>query len=418
MVPEYEFPEFGVVSGALDFVGLRDRIRIDEGGRVALGQIPSSTVGKGLVKGKSSVPIDCCLDCWSDDARLQQLYTGLASLHHEGRIRLRQRLIRDPARFDLQGVTGGSGFARVTLNGKTVTTYDVGDQGTINEPLLAKSDIYFKRSFSEAAKTSSGSAGSRVQPLGLNYPVYRTLPDRFALARAAFFGGWRSRAGQLVRLVDVAGWCSSLPREKQLDAKPDPGAPPRVLFLVRAWNAEDFPGCTPERIAQFNAINDMRAACVRALRSAFGPMFTGGFSHTEFARKYYPDALASNSAMTSKRRYLALLREHPICVATTGLHQSIGWKMGEYVALSKAVIAEKLHFEVPGPFADGINYLGFTTPEECVDKVQELVGSPDRRASLMQANRSYFETWLRPAALVWNSLAKAKGMKSAGELTE
>ncbi len=184
-----------------------------------------------------------------------------------------------------------------------------------------------------------------------------------------------------------------------------------------ASTVEDMRRCAAP-IQRLLATQSGRAACVRALRSAFGPMFTGGFSHTEFARKYYPDALASNSAMTSKRRYLALLREHPICVATTGLHQSIGWKMGEYVALSKAVIAEKLHFEVPGPFADGINYLGFTTPEECVDKVQELVGSPDRRASLMQANRSYFETWLRPAALVWNSLAKAKGMKSAGELTE
>lgn len=186
---------------------------------------------------------------------------------------------------------------------------------------------------------------------------------------------------------------------------------------LRAWNAEDFPGCTPGRIAQFNAINDMRAACVRALRGAFGPMFTGGFSHTEFARKYYPDALAPNSAMTSKRRYLALLRHHPICVATTGLHQSIGWKMGEYGALSKAIIAETLQYEVPGPFADGINYLGFTTPEECVEKVQKVVGSPDVKASLMQANRSYFEAWLRPASLVWNSLSKAIDMKSAGEPT-
>jgi len=148
----------------------------------------------------------------------------------------------------------------------------------------------------------------------------------------------------------------------------------------------------------------MRARCIRALRTTFGDTFTGGFSHTAFAQRHFPDALASHPNQTSKRAYLQLLQHHPICVTSGGLHHSIGWKMGEYVALSKAIISEKLAFDVPGPFADGTHYLSYQDAEGCVAAVQKLIDDAPLRHSMMTQNRTYFLQHLQPDRLVANSL--------------
>jgi hypothetical protein len=108
--------------------------------------------------------------------------------------------------------------------------------------------------------------------------------------------------------------------------------------------------------------------------------------------------------LTTKRQYLRLLAEHPICVTSGGLHRSLGWKLGEYVALSKAIVTERLAFEVPGEFAEGKNYLSYADAKGCVAAVKRLVHDQALRGSMMQSNRDYFLNHLRPDRLVANAL--------------
>lgn len=42
-----------------------------------------------------------------------------------------------------------------------------------------------------------------------------------------------------------------------------------------------------------------------------------------------------------------MVKESDICITTTGLHRSIGWKFAEYIAASKAIVTEKLNYS-PG----------------------------------------------------------------------
>lgn len=194
-----------------------------------------------------------------------------------------------------------------------------------------------------------------------------------------------------------------------VNAPPNADALPQVLFLVRAWDPEEFPGCTPNRTSHYHSVNEMRAHCVRALRSEFGGKFTGGFSHTDFAKSKYPDCLAPDSKLTSKSQYLELLKRFPICVTSGGLHGSIGWKMGEYVALSKAIVTERLSYQVPSPFEEGENFLAYDTPDGCVAAVRRLMDDPGLRTSMMQKNREYFLQHLRPDVLVLRTLSEALG---------
>jgi hypothetical protein len=104
------------------------------------------------------------------------------------------------------------------------------------------------------------------------------------------------------------------------------------------------------------------------------------------------------------------MRSHAICVATTGLHGSIGWKLAEYVAFSKAIITEKLVYTVPGDFGPGRNYIEFASPEDCAAAAMRLVEDRGLRERLMLNNVAYYRAYLRPDALVGNAMARARGV--------
>lgn len=129
----------------------------------------------------------------------------------------------------------------------------------------------------------------------------------------------------------------------------------------------------------------------------------GGLSDNDLAREMAPDVIIEPE-FTDRKNYLKLMKSSDICIGSMGLFESIGWKTGEYIAASKAIINEKLHYEVPGYFVNGKNYIEFSSAEECVNAVKELVKNPDRIYSMKLENNNYYNNFLRPDRLIENSL--------------
>jgi hypothetical protein len=102
--------------------------------------------------------------------------------------------------------------------------------------------------------------------------------------------------------------------------------------------------------------------------------------------------------------YYKLLRAYPICVATTGLHGSSSWKVGEYVAFSRAIVSERLKHLVPGEFAPGTNYLEFADPNRCVEEVEKLFSDSALRNRIMNNNHDYYLKYLKPDAMIRRTL--------------
>jgi hypothetical protein len=196
------------------------------------------------------------------------------------------------------------------------------------------------------------------------------------------------------------------PRLPQMQAPPDLRADPNVLFLVAAYDPYDDPTRSQEKVDDRIFVNETRARCLRLLKDALGPRFTGGFSHSRFTAGQYPDLVAP-AGSTSQPKYLRTLQSFPICVASTGLHGSTGWKLAEYVAFSKAILSERLVYETPGTFAPGRNYIEFTSPEECLNGAVRLIEDVGLRQQLMHSNAAYYRDYLRPDALVRNALTAA-----------
>ena len=97
-------------------------------------------------------------------------------------------------------------------------------------------------------------------------------------------------------------------------------------------------------------------------------IFNGGVPDTDFSRQYAPDLILGYKD-TNKSEYINKVKNTSICIATTGLHDSIGWRLGEYVSASRAIISQPLKYDLPGNFCVNKNYLEFDTINELIENI-------------------------------------------------
>jgi hypothetical protein len=354
--------------------------------------------------------ISCRLLYRSTSPHLQQLYTGFRLLQRSGFVRLSQQRRSTPIRYESTAPhLNGAGHAHldVVLGGSLRLHFDRHDAREIALGELEDCDFYFKRSYQRALVESLPPAQrGKLLPLGLNYRVLPDVSDLPALQRALGLSGFsRPALAAAKQALDTHNRFGFQPRVRGMESDPDLSAAPNVLFLVAAYDPYDDPTRTQEKIDDRISINETRARCIRLLREALGPRFTGGFSNSAFTQQNYPDLAWPASA--AQESYLRTLRSFPICVATTGLHGSTGWKFAEYVAFSKAILSEALVYDVPGDFAGGRNYLEFGSPEECVHAAIRLIEEPELRRQIMRNNAAYYRNHLRPDAMVKDALTRA-----------
>lgn len=347
---------------------------------------------------------------------LQQLYTGLWMLHQAGVIELTQRTRKENVRYAAGGAhlkDAGHAHMDVEINNELRLHFDTHDSMEIARGELESCDIYLKRSYLPAYVDQLPATQARkVLPLGLNYRVLPNTIDLLALRRSVLVrGSFRRRASVIGQAVDIYDLFGFRPRLRQMESVPELKATPRVLFLVAAYDPFDDPERAPDKVEERIQMNETRAQCIRLLRKEFGELFFGGFVDNHLVRKHYGDLAIPHDA-TSQKNYVAAVKAHAICIASTGLHGSIGWKLAEYVALSKAIISERLIYQVPGNFQGGQNYLEFTSPESCVEAAIQLMQNANLRSELMLNNAVYYHAHLRPDALMLYALLSAMKRKS------
>jgi hypothetical protein len=282
--------------------------------------------------------------------------------------------------------------------------YDVEDGYVIDWEARNRSletvDLCFKRSFNADLHASSPFA-ARFRPLGLVYHVTE---------RPGLTPRWRTPESYVRSLAKRVLGRDVSDHWRRFEDVPHQNEKPSVLFAARLWdprgeNGEYMADPVLARVDR-DPLNDLRVQLVRRLRSEFGPAFRGGLLATPYAREKYPDCVAGRS-VTSRRAFLDLVRQSDICVATRGLFGSNGYKLGEYVAASRAVVSESLFYTVPGDFEAGRNYLPFDDAEQCVEQVAALLADRSRIHGLQVANYGYYHRYVRPDRMVLNTLLVA-----------
>lgn len=260
---------------------------------------------------------------------------------------------------------------------------DLSDQrDLIDRTILDTVDTYFKRSFCPHSLSSlPADQRAKVEPFGLNNPAIsvgaalRLLWSRLGTGRSL-----RGIAADFRQLL-------ALPAPRQFECPPDEVAEEIVLFQTRVW---------PERDSLTIAINDERAALVRTLRQAFGQRFIGGLLPTPFARAQYADLITPFPY--SMRYYPQLVRRALVAIYSRGLHESVAFKMSEYLGASRCIVGHAPTTILPEPLVAGRNYLPFADPEECVAQCQRLLAHKDEAIAMRKANWAYYQSNAEPAA--------------------
>ena len=320
-------------------------------------------------------------------AHCDQIITGF--------LMLRERLGRErfPLRFErIEGHPDANiPLVEVIADAKKIY-YDTEDSYWTTshmQAILNQCDMYFKRSYSEAENESrlTEEQARKIHPLGLGYEVHDDSVNFFTFKR--LYGRYS------------CPW--NIVYSRDIEAPPSLNLSPKILFFTRLWD----PSLAREKYRDDRSqVSVNRIRLLRMLKKYYPEQFTGGLSDSPYARNCAPDLILPHSK-TRRRAYLKAMRSADICITSTGLHGSAGWKFGEYVAASRAVLSEKLLYEIPGDFTDGKNYLSYSTPDECLEKVGHLLRNPDILHRIQHENMEYYHTFLRPDKLIENSLIRA-----------
>jgi Glycosyl transferases group 1 len=268
---------------------------------------------------------------------------------------------------------------------------DLSDQRDLfDEDELRNANIYFKRSFwPDAARDLPEDQRAKVQPFGLNNPaigrraMFRLLRARMRTDRKAH--GFMRDARQL----------AALPNPSAFECAPEQEAEPLVLFQTRLWDSED-----PE----FNAINEQRIALVRCLRKALGNRFIGGLIPTDHARRRHADFLTD--LPYSMRSYPKVVRHALIGVYSQGLHRSIAFKMSEYLAASRCIVADRIDVLLPSSLEPGKHFLQFEDPNDCAARCDALLANSTAMREMRATNWNYYRQQLEPGAQLLNVLRR------------
>ncbi len=345
---------------------------------------------------------DCEIE-FLNSPHLLQLYTGFFELEKKGIAKLR---------FTHKNKSKNAlAIASVTVNNKYKVYYDAIDglswkKGTKEENLeyfrkTYEADFYFKRSFSPEMQAYAPE-GCQVFPLGFNYNIQ---PEASLLR---FSPSLKDKVIYVLKTNAVTKVFvgKSFFYAKDFEQAPVDNNNNKILFLTRLWNPDE--ALSEGSKLHRERINAVRIACIQACRAKYWDQFTGGLIADAYSVKHYPQ-LVMPQKLTSKKGYLDTIKQHAICIATTGLHNSIGWKTAEYVAASKAIASEPLHFELPGNFENGKNYLAFNTVDELILQIDTLRSNPALKQEMMQRNQDYYNHFLKPDVLVLNTLKRITG---------
>lgn len=156
-------------------------------------------------------------------------------------------------------------------------------------------------------------------------------------------------------------------------------------------------------------VNPPRLAFIRRCRALEGLRFEGGFVPTkEGSPPELTPFLAARAYRTEE--YVQRTAESLLAFNTPAVHGCLGWKLGEFFALGKAIVSLPLARVMPEPLIPG-EHIHFVSgdPDELTAAIKRLRRDHVYRMRLETQARSYYDRYLAPEA-VMSRFLKIVGM--------
>lgn len=294
-----------------------------------------------------------------------------------GRVTLRFRLGDVPALLGPR-----DGLALITDDGKRIFIA-ADDAPTINPEALEWCDVYGKVNLDRSSDELSRSP--KLTPIGPGFGIrWKSLGhDALYLARAGAAGGNAFARPPSRFKAAVKHRRDRVPLHLYSASVSDPD---ELFFIATHWSKHA------------NA-NPPRQNFVRAVRGMEGLRFQGGLVGD-------PDPDTAAHRRYSMSEYLDRTGRSVAAFNTPAVHGCLGWKLGEFLALGKAIVTLPIDRELPEPLVDGVHvHVVDGSPESIVDAIARLRRDHAYRLALEKEAAAYYQRWLHPAVVARKLLA-------------
>jgi hypothetical protein len=149
-------------------------------------------------------------------------------------------------------------------------------------------------------------------------------------------------------------------------------------------------------------VNQPRVELVRALQKELGTKFVGGLTPNEYACRKFPDLVSKVSAR--REEFIRAAKHALVGIASQPCISTGSFKLAEYLAASKCIVSPPMTNRLPAPLIDGVNFLGYLKPLECVEQCVRLLENRGFAEDMRCDNWEYYRREVEPAAHVYKLL--------------
>lgn len=272
-------------------------------------------------------------------------------------------------------------FAFVLRRGKSVFKglIDFGDSYEIDAKALEWCDVYGKININ--AERCALSTHPKLMALGPGFAIRLHAPVKTWRLALINYVKAAPRIGNKRRFF--ADYYAQLRRQPLSYYQAQPSLSDYIFFAGALWKKEQ-------------ETNRTRANYIRACRRLSGVRFEGGFApRSQNDIPGYEDlTMAANVPMAD---YLLKLKESATVFNTPVILDCHGWKLGEFMALGKAVVATPVINQLPRPLNHGEEVLFVNGSEEQIyAALEKLIGDKALRRRLEENIRAYYLEYVAP----------------------
>jgi len=157
-----------------------------------------------------------------------------------------------------------------------------------------------------------------------------------------------------------------------------------------------------------NATNQNRNQYIIACVENMNVNFEGGFFiHKSIDKSMIniPEELTYNTFLPP-RKYINKIKRSIFVFNTPAVHDCHGWKLGEFLAMGKAIVTTPFYNELPFPLEHSNNVFIVNNEDEIKSAVQLLSNNTDLRKKLQKNARLYYDKYASPEKVIRRVLYK------------
>lgn len=174
------------------------------------------------------------------------------------------------------------------------------------------------------------------------------------------------------------------------DMTPNTSKSSYVFFCSTLWYNDDYNKNDSE-------VNARRANFIRACKEIGRIEFEGGFVAQEGRSSIdlFSDCLSVSSY--PYYQWLQKTKESALVFNTPAFWNCHGWKLGEYLALGKAIISTPLSNDLPVPLTHGDNIHFVNSDKDSIkEAINYIIANPDYRKQLEKGAKEYWDSYGSP----------------------